>query len=82
MIIQNGSWPAYLISTPTLKNRHPPCAGVATGVHGSIVRSSPPLLSTYRPRHTANEPYHAHDSRQHYRANKHNRHDATQELPH
>ena len=27
--------PAYRISTPTLKNRHPPCAGVSTGVHGS-----------------------------------------------
>ena len=26
---------AYRISTPTLKNRHPPCAGVSTGVHGS-----------------------------------------------
>ena len=35
MIIQNGSWPSYRISTPTLKNRHPPCADASTGVHGS-----------------------------------------------
>ena len=71
----------YRISRPTLKNRHPPSAGVSTGVHGSIARGSPPLLPTQQPRHAADEPQHAHNGRQHHRANQHNRHDAAQKLP-
>ncbi len=66
MIIQNGSWLSDRISTPTLKNRRPPCAYVT---------------SAQQPRHTPDEPQYAHDRRQHHRAKQHNWHDTAQELP-